>query len=51
MTHGSSMEHDMKMALGPVDVNYDLRFIDAMRLHHWGAISTGRSEAIAAIRF
>lgn len=39
MHHGSSsnsMNHNMD--LGPADANYDLRFIDAMRLHHKGAI-------------
>lgn len=35
----SSMNHNMAMDLGPADANYDLRFIDAMRLHHRGAIA------------
>lgn len=39
MHHGSDMmNHSMAMDLGPADANYDLRFIDAMRLHHRGAI-------------
>lgn len=37
MDHGS-MDHSMAMDLGPADANYDLRFIDAMSLHHQGAI-------------
>ena len=40
-THGSSatMQHnDMEMDLGPADAELDLRFIDAMTLHHQGAI-------------
>lgn len=32
------MNHSMAMDLGPADANYDLRFIDGMRLHHRGAI-------------
>jgi len=38
MDHGG-MDHTMAMDLGPADANYDLRFIDAMRLHHQGAIA------------
>lgn len=38
MEHGSGMNHSMAMDLGPADANYDLRFIDGMRLHHRGAI-------------
>lgn len=34
--HHSHMDHAMD--LGPADGNYDLRFIDAMILHHQGAI-------------
>ncbi|WP_460206649.1 DUF305 domain-containing protein [Scytonema sp. NUACC21] len=34
--HNSHMSHSMD--LGPADANYDLRFIDGMRLHHQGAI-------------
>ena len=33
------MNHSMAMDLGPADAEYDLRFIDAMRLHHQGAIA------------
>lgn len=40
--HGAVMQgegHDMHtMDLGPADANYDLRFIDAMIVHHEGAI-------------
>lgn len=36
MNHGSEMTMDMD--LGPKDENFDLRFIDAMLLHHQGAI-------------
>jgi uncharacterized protein (DUF305 family) len=43
MDHGSmdhgSMDHGMAMDLGPADANYDLRFIDAMSLHHQGAVA------------
>lgn len=39
MQHGGMMDHNMAMDLGPADANYDLRFIDAMRLHHRGAIA------------
>ncbi len=40
MHHGSGMNHSMD--LGPADANYDLRFIDAMRLHHQGAIAMAK---------
>ncbi|MES1025124.1 DUF305 domain-containing protein [Gloeocapsa sp. BRSZ] len=48
MDHGSMMNMD----LGPADENFDLRFIDAIILHHRGAIQmaeeaqqkTSRSE-------
>jgi len=36
------MDHSMAMDLGPADANYDLRFIDAMRLHHRGAIAMAK---------
>ncbi len=42
MNHGSGMNHSMAMDLGPADENYDLRFIDAMRLHHRGAIAMAK---------
>ncbi len=42
MQHGSGMNHSMSMDLGPADANYDLRFIDAMRLHHQGAIAMAK---------
>lgn len=35
MDHGS---HSMSMDLGPKDETFDLRFIDAMILHHQGAV-------------
>jgi uncharacterized protein (DUF305 family) len=44
MDHGSMdssmpMDHgSMSMDLGPADENFDLRFIDAMILHHQGAV-------------
>lgn len=38
----SMMHHNMAMNLGPADANYDLRFIDAMRLHHRGAIAMAK---------
>jgi uncharacterized protein (DUF305 family) len=41
MNHGTDskmMNHDMAMDLGAADVNYDLRFIDAMIMHHQGAV-------------
>ncbi|BAY39462.1 hypothetical protein NIES2111_38380 [Nostoc sp. NIES-2111] len=31
--------HSMAMDLGPADANYDLRFIDAMIMHHQGAVN------------
>lgn len=34
MDHGA-----MNMSLGPKDANFDLRFIDAMTLHHEGAVT------------
>ncbi|WP_348257839.1 DUF305 domain-containing protein [Trichocoleus sp. DQ-A2] len=36
--HGSGMNHSMAMDLGPADANYELRFIDAMSVHHQGAV-------------
>ena len=42
MGHGSGMSHDMAMDLGPADANYNLRFIDAMTVHHKGAVSMAR---------
>ncbi|AFY76693.1 hypothetical protein Ple7327_1299 [Pleurocapsa sp. PCC 7327] len=38
MEHNGSMNHSMEMDLGPADADYDLRFIDAMVLHHQGAV-------------
>ncbi len=37
-TDQSMMNHDTEMGLGAADVNYDLRFIDAMMMHHQGAV-------------
>ena len=42
MAHSGSMNHSMAMDLGPADANYDLRFIDAMTLHHQGAVSMAK---------
>lgn len=42
MEHGSNMDHSMAMNLGSADTNYDLRFIDAMVLHHQGAVSMAK---------
>jgi len=37
--HGAAMGHgDHAMDLGPADATYDLRFIDAMVIHHQGAV-------------
>ncbi len=38
MSHDGFMTHSREMDLGPADADYDLRFIDAMILHHQGAI-------------
>ena len=45
MKHGSGMTGDMKMDLGAADTNYDLRFIDAMTLHHQGAVKMAKEAA------
>ena len=37
-TDHSMMNHDTEMNLGAADANYDLRFIDAMMMHHQGAV-------------
>lgn len=37
-TNHSDMHHDMTMDLGTADANYDLRFIDAMSMHHQSAV-------------
>ena len=37
-TDHSMMNHDTEMDLGAAYVNYDLRFIDAMMMHHQGAV-------------
>ena len=42
MQHGM-MDGSMSMDLGPADANYDLRFIDAMRMHHQGAIEMAKA--------
>lgn len=41
-THGSAMLHGSSMDLGPADAEYDLRFIDAMILHHQGAVDMAK---------
>ena len=40
------MNHGMDVELGTADADYDLRFIDAMRLHHRGAIATSQQKEI-----
>lgn len=45
MKHGSGMTHDMTVDLGAADTNYDLRFIDAMTLHHQGAVEMAKEAA------
>ncbi|OKH36171.1 DUF305 domain-containing protein [[Phormidium ambiguum] IAM M-71] len=42
MDHGSGMNHSTAMDLGPADANYDLRFINAMTLHHQGAVEMAK---------
>ncbi|MGJ5632302.1 DUF305 domain-containing protein [Nostoc sp. CALU 1950] len=42
MNHGGGMNHSMGMDLGPADANFDLRFIDAMILHHQGAVEMAK---------
>lgn len=37
-TDATTMDHTMSMDLGPADESFDLRFIDAMMLHHQGAV-------------
>jgi uncharacterized protein (DUF305 family) len=46
MQHGRGMT----MNLGPADANYDLRFIDAMRLHHRGAIEMAKEAQLKSKR-
>ncbi len=41
MNHDGMM-HNMAMDLGPVDADYDLRYIDAMTLHHLGAVDMAK---------
>lgn len=41
-TDRSTMNHDMEMDLGTADANYDLRFVDAMAMHHQSAIVMAR---------
>jgi uncharacterized protein (DUF305 family) len=38
MDGSDGMNHSMEMDLGPADSDYDLRFLDAMILHHQGAV-------------
>jgi uncharacterized protein (DUF305 family) len=40
MNHGNMMNHNM--SLGPSDAQYDLRFIDAMIIHHQGAVEMSK---------
>jgi uncharacterized protein (DUF305 family) len=46
MQHGRGMT----MNLGLADANYDLRFIDAMRLHHRGAIEMAKEAQLKSKR-
>ncbi len=47
----SSMSHDMmNMDLGPNDAEFDLRFIDAMILHHEGAIAMAEDALASSTR-
>lgn len=39
----NGMNHSMAMNLGAADANYDLRFIDAMILHHQGAVEMAKA--------
>ncbi len=39
MQNDGGMQDDMSMDLGPVDADYDLRFIDGMVMHHQGAVN------------
>jgi uncharacterized protein (DUF305 family) len=41
-TDHSMMNHDTEMDLGAADVNYDLRFIDGMMMHHKGAVAMAK---------
>ncbi len=45
-TNHSMMNHHTEMDLGMADANYDLRFIDAMSMHHQGAVVMAK-EALA----
>ncbi|MBE9123282.1 DUF305 domain-containing protein [Tychonema sp. LEGE 07199] len=38
----SGMNHNMSMDLGPADADYDLRFIDSMKVHHQGAVNMAK---------
>lgn len=42
MNHGGGKNHGMVMDLGPADANFDLRFIDAMTIHHQGAVEMAK---------
>jgi uncharacterized protein (DUF305 family) len=43
MHHGSGMNQNRSMTVGPADKEYDLRFIDSMLLHHEGAVNMART--------
>lgn len=43
LAHSSGMNHSIAMDLGAADANYDLRFIDAMILHHQGAVEMAKA--------
>lgn len=42
MDHGRMNHGNMAMDLGPADVNFDLRWIDAMTPHHQGAVEMAK---------
>ncbi len=42
MNHDGMMNHSMVMDLGVADTNYDLRYIDAMTLHHLGGVEMAK---------
>jgi uncharacterized protein (DUF305 family) len=41
--NAASTNHSMSTSLGPVDADFDLRFIDGMTPHHEGAISMAKT--------
>ncbi|MGF1568373.1 MAG: DUF305 domain-containing protein [Nodosilinea sp.] len=49
MDHGGMMDHS-SMDLGPADESFDLRFIDAMIMHHQGAVVMAEDAQQASTR-